>query len=230
MNDHPRVFSHDEARRYYDWLGANLDTQSFYEAPPQRDLAAHLDLKSCRAVVEFGCGTGRFAAEILDSQLPVDARYLGIDISSTMVALAKKRLAKYGPRAEAKQSDGSPHIEAADASFERFICSYVLELLADEDMQALLAEAHRVLRPDGLLGIVVLTSGPTSLSRTVSTIWRGLHSLSPWIVGGCRPIELTPRLLPSEWIIEYRRVSAPLGVPSEVVVARRLSNSQATIQ
>ncbi|MBI1210000.1 MAG: methyltransferase domain-containing protein [Alphaproteobacteria bacterium] len=216
------VFTHTQAKRYYDWMGAKLDTQSFYEAPPQRDLAAHLSLKTCRAIVEFGCGTARFAAELLSGEVPPKATYLGIDVSATMVDLSRKRLAKFGDRASVKQSDGTPHIDAPDGAFDRFICSYVLELLTEDEIQAVLAEAHRVLEPGGLLGITVLTSGPTTASGAVSTIWSALHRLSPWIVGGCRPIELRPRIPLDAWRIVYRNCLTPVVVPSEIVVAQRL--------
>ena len=217
-----RLLSHSQAKRFYDRLGAKLDTQSFYELPALRELAKHLELNRCRAIVEFGCGTGRFAAELLENQLPPEAISLGVDISTTMAALATARLARYGRRAEVRKSDGMPHIDSMDTVFDRFICTYVLDLLTDDESRAVLREAHRVLVPGGMLGLVSLTNGPTAMSRIVSTIWSGLHRLSPWLVGGCRPIEIVDFISAAEWSIDYRKIVTPFGVPSEIVVARTL--------
>lgn len=216
------MLSHSEARRFYDRLGARLDTQAFYEAAPLRDLAAHLDLPDCRSLAEFGCGTGRLAAELLETQLSPEATYLGLDVSAVMVSLAKARLRRFGARAEVRQTEGSLRIDAADRSFDRLVSTYVLDLLADADIAALLAEAHRVLAPDGLLGLVSLTNGPTPFSRLVAAAWCGLHRLSPRLVGGCRPIAVAAHLANADWRLLYRNVVVAFGIPSEIVVARAL--------
>ena len=183
-----RLLSHDQAARFYDTLGAGLDTQAFYEDAALRELVAHLNMKDCRAILEFGCGTGRLASELFVTVLSPQATYVGLDVSHTMVALAKAHLERWSGRAGVRQCDGDPRIEATDGSFDRFICTYVLDLLSDSDIRAILGEAHRVLTPDGLLGIASLTNGYTPGSRLVSATWRGLHAISPWLVGGCRPI------------------------------------------
>ncbi len=226
--EHARFLSHGQAERFYDRFGAKLDTQSFYELPALRDLAKHLDLKTCRAVVEFGCGTGRFAAELLETSLPSQATYLGVDVSRIMVALTSRRLARYGRRAEVRKSDGAPKIDSPDGAFDRFICSYVLDLLPDDEIGTMLREAHRVLAPGGLVGLVSMTNGPTVTSRLVSTLWSKLHRISPWLVGGCRPVEIICFVASSEWKIDHRNIVTPFGVPSEIVVARKLPAPQSS--
>ncbi len=221
-----RLLSHGAAEHFYDRLGSRLDTQAFYESPALHELAEYLELGACRSVVEFGCGTGRFAAELLESYLPPDARYLGVDISGTMVAITRKRLAAYEQRTEVRQSNGTARIDSQAGDFDGFICSYVLDLLSEEDIRAVLSEAHRILKPGGLLGLVSFTNGPTTFSWIISTTWKGLHRLSPIIVGGCRPIELGPFLSIAEWKIEHRNVVTPFGIPSEIVVARKLPSSR----
>ncbi len=215
-----RVFSHAEAARFYDLLGAGLDTQAFYETAALHDLVAHLQLASCQSVVEFGIGTGRLAAELLSVHLPPDATYLGLDVSATMVSLATSRLRIFGERASVIRTDGTAHIDAADGTFDRFVCTFVLDLLSDSDIRAVVNEARRVLRPDGLLGLVSLTNGPSLLSRLVTMTWRGLHSISPWLVGGCRPITLPSFFSNKQWRIQYQNIIVKFGVPSEVIVVR----------
>ena len=220
-----RLLSHDQAARFYDTLGAGLDTQAFYEEVALRELVAHLNMKDCRVILEFGCGTGRLASKLFETVLSRQTRYVGLDISHTMVTLAKARLERWRGSAVVRQSDGDPRIEAADGSLDRFICTYVLDLLADDDIRAVLGEAHRVLTPDGLLGIAGLTNGYTPWSRLVSATWRGLHTISPWLVGGCRPIVIERYLTEPAWVIEYVSVISRFGVPSEIVVAKPLGRN-----
>lgn len=217
-----RFLSHEQARRFYDRLGAKLDTQAFYEDAVLHELVAHLGMADCRSVVEFGCGTGRLAEELLAAVLSPRATYLGLDVSSTMVTLASGRLKQWRDRAVIQQSDGTFHIETPEGHADRFICTYVLDLLSEGDIQAVVAEAHRVLASDGLLGLVSLTNGAKPLSRLVATAWQKLHALSPWIVGGCRPIVIERFLPEGAWKIEYSRVMSRFGIPSEIIVARRV--------
>lgn len=214
-----RVLSHDEARRFYDRFGVKQDSQGFYERQALAQLVEHLELERARAVVEFGCGTGHFAASLLRERLRPEATYLGLDVSATMVDLARGRLAPFGTRAQIRQTDGSPRVAAADASFDRFLSTYVLDLLSLEDIAALLAEAHRVLEPGGRLGLVGLTRGERGFARATSWIWERIHRLRPSLVGGCRPIDIR-RLLPrKDWNVRHRGVVAPFTITSEIVIA-----------
>ena len=220
-----RLLSSAQAERFYDRFGKKLDSQTFYEAPALNDLAAHLDLETCRAVLEFGCGTGRFAEELFETRLPPHAIYVGRDISKVMVGLAKDRLARFGPRARVEKSDGGARIDCPDDAFDRFICTFVLDLLSDADAHAVMREAHRVLTAGGLAGLVSLTAGKTPIARIITTVWNGLRAASPMLVGGCRPIEVL-RLVPaSDWKIEHQNVVTPFGIPCEIVVARKAGAS-----
>lgn len=216
------MLSHEEARAFYDRLGAGQDWSSrWFEDPATRDLVAHSDLETAGSVVEFGCGTGRFAENLLATRLPPEARYLALDQSQTMTELATARLARFGPRARVVQTDGSPKVGAPDASFARFFSNYVLDLLSPTDIRAVLGEAHRLLRPRGLLCLTSLSRGIGPVSRLFERGWRALHARHPAWVGGCRPVDLLPFLDESRWEIRHAKRLSPLGVPSQVVVARR---------
>ena len=217
-----RVLSHDEARRFYDRFGAKQDAQAFYERPALERLVAELRLREARAVVEFGCGTGRLAAELLGTHLSSECRYLGLDLSATMVGLARARVAPFGARAEIRQTEGAPRIEAPDGSFDRLLSTYVLDLLPEPEIRMLLDEAHRVLAPRGLLGVASLTHGGRGLPRAVSWLWGRVHRLRPALVGGCRAIALEAFLSERDWKVRHRSVVAPYAIPSEVVVAERI--------
>jgi ubiquinone/menaquinone biosynthesis C-methylase UbiE len=82
-----------------------------------------------KRVLEFGCGTGAFAASFLKSCLPPDCRYVGIDIAPQMVRLATARLKPWGERVTITLSEGSPRLHEPDDTFDHFVSNYVLDLL-----------------------------------------------------------------------------------------------------
>ena len=63
--------------------------------------------------------------------------------------------------------------------FDRFLATYVLDLLSEEDIRTLLSEAHRMLSAKGLLGIVSLTHGFTAAVRLVARAWMTIYALRP---------------------------------------------------
>ena len=66
----PQILSHEQAKRFYDRMGAKQDTQCFYERPALVDLVANLELAGAERLIEFGCGTGRFVEELFVRYLP----------------------------------------------------------------------------------------------------------------------------------------------------------------
>jgi len=214
------MLSHEQARKFYDRFGSGQDRQGFYEDAAVADLIAHAGLPRAGSVIEFGCGTGRFAEILLARHLPSDARYLGLDISATMTALATERLAKFDARARVLQTDGTMRLNAPSASFDRFFSAYVLDLLAEDDIRSLIDEAYRVLAPGGLLGLISLTHGFTAPSRFIARVWTAIHRVRPMLVGGCRPLSLES-FVKGSWDIRHVHRVTGFGVPSEVLLAEK---------
>jgi ubiquinone/menaquinone biosynthesis C-methylase UbiE len=210
------------SRRFYDRFGRWQDAQRFYEDPAIHRLVQAATLERAESVFELGCGTGRLAAELLTSILPSTARYLGVDVSSTMVALSTARIGPWSERATVQLLD-PPAVELPGASgaYDRFVATYVFDLLSVDDARALVAEAGRLLAPDGLLAVVSLTRGTTPVSRIVAAGWKAVAARWPTLVGGCRPIELRQLVEGARWHVEHAEVIVRWGVPSEVLVARR---------
>lgn len=221
-----RTLSKEKAKAFYDRFGAKQDWQAFYEDPATADLIAHAEFGEARRVFEFGCGTGRFAERLLDSHLPATCTYEAVDISATMFKLARSRLARFGDRARVRLVSGEMIVDAGDAAFDRFVSIYVLDLQSADDIRALIAEAHRVLTPRGLLCLVSLTHGRAGFARLVTWAWKGIYALRPGLLGGCRPIELRDYLPPSDWRLRHHNVVSSFGMSSEVVVAARRPDSK----
>ena len=216
-----RVLSREEARAFYDRFGSKQDLQRFYEDPAIDVLKAAACFEEARAVVEFGCGTGRLARQLLEHSLPTEATYLGLDVSATMVGLAREKLARWTRRANVIHTDGAPKIPAPAAAFDRFVSAYVLDLLAAQDILALLVEARRVLSPTGRICLASLTLGQGVLSRGIGRLWVGLHALRPQLVGGCRPLRLLD-YVGAAWKIVHREIVCTFGICTEVLVATPL--------
>lgn len=216
-----RTLTRDEARDFYDRFGRRQDAQAAYEDVALDALVAHARFDGARAVFEFGCGTGRFARRLLDSHLPATATYAGVDLSATMIGLARQRLAPFGDRATATLSDGSPRQDAAGASVDRFVSTYVLDLLPEAEIRAVVDEAHRLLAPGGLLAVTGLTRGATPVSRLVTALWRFVHRLRPRLVGGCRPIVARDFLDDARWEVVHHGSVVARGLTSEVLVAEK---------
>jgi len=77
------VLSHEEAKAFYDRFGRKQDLQRIYEDPA-------------------------IEALLLEELLPDDPKYLGLDISQTMIDLAQGRVAPWADRARVQRTDGSP--------------------------------------------------------------------------------------------------------------------------
>ncbi|HEX2042857.1 MAG TPA: methyltransferase domain-containing protein [Acidimicrobiales bacterium] len=215
------AISPERARRLYDRIGRFQDRQSFYEDPAIDALLEAGAFEAARSLVELGCGTGRLAARLLGGHLAPDTRYLGLDVSPRMVALARDRVAPWADRAVVRLADGSWPLPVADAGADRFLATYLLDLLSTTDTAAALAEAHRVLEPGGRLCVSGLTHGATPAARVLERLWFGVWRRWPAALGGCRPVAIAGALDRNKWAVQHHQVVTAWGLSSEVLVAVR---------
>ena len=138
-----------------------------------------------------------------------------------MINLATQRLAPCAERAKVFRSNGSIRFPLSDHSVDHVISNYVLDLLSEEDILLVFAEAHRVLTAGGKLCLVSLREGVTFPSKIVSLIWMTLFRIRASLVGGCRPIRLESYFDQELWQLEYQNVLTPFEVPSEVFISTK---------
>lgn len=215
---HGRVFAPEDAKRFYDRFGAMQDRQ-FYERAPLAELVSHAGFERASSIFELGCGTGKLAARLLAGRLPAQAHYIGIDISTTMVEIAGQRLKPWIGRATVEQRDGTKGLPYVDGQFDRFIATYVFDLLPLPSIHSLLADAHRLLTHNGKLCVVTSAEGTGPVSRALNRIWKAVYERRPGLVGGCRPLQLSRLLDKTKWQIEYIQNLSSWGISSEIVIA-----------
>lgn len=102
-----------------------------------------------RKVLDFGCGNGTIL--FLLSQMGVECLY-GIDLSEDAVLCAVKRSGKAGFGEFHFTEGGVEALEKLDEkSFDAIVMSNIIDNLYPDDAVKVLAEAERVLRPEGKL-------------------------------------------------------------------------------
>lgn len=143
----------DDYAPFYDW--ENARTLGRRDVPFWRRLA----LESSGPVLELGCGTGRVTFPLARA----GARVIGIDRSSAMLAVARRRRRRLRRPGAVQLVRGD--IRALPFESQRFplvIAPYgILQSLLDEnDLRAALASAHRVLAPGGRFGLELVADLP----------------------------------------------------------------------
>ncbi|WP_134670408.1 MULTISPECIES: class I SAM-dependent methyltransferase [unclassified Amycolatopsis] len=94
-------------------------------------------------VLEVAVGTGRNLP-----LYPPDVRLTGIDLSPSMLDLARRRAAETGREATLTEADAQS-LPFPDSTFDTVVCT--LGLCGVTDERGAIAEMHRVLRPGGRL-------------------------------------------------------------------------------
>ncbi len=212
----PRRLSHADVETFYDAFGARQDGAGYYEDVTLAELTRFANFEAATSIVEFGCGTGRFAEEMLHLN---NALYWGCDISSTMIDLSQKKLSHFGERVTLMKSSGEVTLPLQDESCDRFVSNYVLDILSADEIESVLREARRVLKPNGLLCLTGLTHGKGLFSKAWTAFWNLRFDLNSKWVGGCRPVALTEFL--DGWESIHHNVVTVGGISSEVVVGKK---------
>lgn len=217
-----RTPTRQQLRRHYERHVARQDRQGWYEDAALERLMNAGRFGAANVIVEAGCGTGRFAEWLFAGPLNSDTSYCGVDISAGMLRRAGERLGNYGPLLSLIQGDATNGLPFRECCCDRVVAAYLIDLLDDDEARTLIADAHRILKPDGLICLASLTrNAPGALAGMIAKSWSAVQMLAPLRVGGCRPVCLEPLLTPNQWTIEYRQTVAPRGVASEIVVARK---------
>jgi hypothetical protein len=72
------------------------------------------------------------------------------------------------------------------------------------------------------LCLISLTPGFTFLSRITTWLWKEVFRFRPGLLGGCRPVRLLDCVSKNVWQVVHHNSVVTFGIPSQVVVARKL--------
>jgi ubiquinone/menaquinone biosynthesis C-methylase UbiE len=112
-----------------------------------RSYLAEIEFPDDAKVLEVGCGTGPVCRAL--SSIPNVAEVIGVDPSDRLLSKAKELSTEHG-NVRYQEGDGKA-LEFSDASFDVVILHTILTHVPGPDV--ILSEAHRVLKPNGSLGV-----------------------------------------------------------------------------
>lgn len=139
--------SHDAVRRSYDAVAESYQAAiggELAHKPLDRALLAAVveEAGAGSAVADVGCGPGHVTASLA----ALGANPVGIDISSSMIAVARRE----HPGLEFREGD-LVSLPASDGEFAAAVALYSVIHLGPDELGHGFAELHRTLRSSGLL-------------------------------------------------------------------------------
>lgn len=171
------------------WVGGYVD----YEWEHLRlVLAAYAIDPACRSALEFGCNYG--ASGIVLSRL--GAQVTGVDVDHDNVRLANANVLMNGVEGsmEALHVPDTRTMPFADHVFDLVIANSVLEYVSPDQLDAVMAEIHRVMQPGGQMLVLGTASRlaprevhshrwlvnylPRAIDRVAGKDWQ--RGLKPW--------------------------------------------------
>lgn len=176
----------------------------------------HLSIGKGETVLEIGFGTGHCLKQIAESVGPKGKTY-GIDISTGMMEITKKRLEKADLEDRVKLFCGdAASLPFDDSTFNAVFMSFTLELFDTPEIPMVLEQIKRVLKPDGRLAVVGISkeNGESIFLR----LYEWTHNKWPKYVD-CRPIYVGQSLIDAGYQIKSKEKVKIFRLPAEIIVA-----------
>lgn len=198
----------------YDRLGPYYDLLTASERPYRRLAADLLELQAGETLLEIGCGTGQSLLE-LAQHADGAARLVGLDLSRSMLVAAQHNLRQAEETAVALLRGNGLALPLSTGCCDAAFLSFTLELFDLHEQHRLLGELRRVLKEDGRLALVTLS---THVETPVSSLYWSLHELFPGVVD-CRPIDAPALLAAAGFSITRLEQRSLFGLPLAILLA-----------
>lgn len=209
--------SREEAKRLYDRISRVYDllTGVFERKYAERALK-RLSIEEGEIVLEIGFGSGHCLMRIAQS-VGQTGKVYGIDISSGMLEVAKRKLRKTGLTGKAELYCGdAANLPYHDHAFDAVFSSFTMELFDTPEIPKVLGEIRRVLKPGGRLGVI--STSKENGKSIVLRIYEWAHRKWPRYVD-CRPIYVERSLMDAGYEIKSKEKVRLMGLPLEIVIA-----------
>ncbi|MDR2977539.1 MAG: class I SAM-dependent methyltransferase [Streptococcaceae bacterium] len=186
-----------ESSQYYDNIAGNFDHSwdGFLSSFFKRFIVKQLEIPRGAEVLDVGCANGKLL-KMLSQAAKRPIRGAGLDISEKMTIVAQALHPEFKFVAGSAQE-----MPFADQSFDIVICSASFHHFADP--AAFLAEAARVLKPNGKLVIAEIRI-PVVTHLYNRFITRNSHEGD---VQMYRPKELSQLFTENDWAIQRRKIA-----------------------
>jgi ubiquinone/menaquinone biosynthesis C-methylase UbiE len=205
--------NYDKISRFYDCFAGGFESH-------YRNISLEqLNIKGGETVLEIGFGTGHCLIQIAKS-VGKAGMVNGVEISSGMLEVTKKRLEKTGllDRVDLYCGDAikMPYNEH---KFDAVFMSFTLELFDTPEIPMILGEIKRVLKSQGRLGVVSMSreDGKSILFK----LYEWAHKKFP-NYADCRPIYVEQSLKEAGFEIKNKNKVKVLGLPLEIVIGQSL--------
>lgn len=212
----PVLRTKEEAKWVYDRISKLYDYLTEFERKYAEMALDRLSVQEGETVLEIGSGPGRCLKRIAEC-VGETGRAYGIDISTGMLEVTKRRLDKAGlaDRVELYCGDAAS-LPYSDSAFDAVFMSFTLELFDTPEIPKVLHEIKRVLKPRGRLGVASMSKG--NGSSILLRLYEWIHRKWPKYVD-CRPIYVEQSLKDTGYVIKSKEKVRLFGLPGEIVVA-----------
>lgn len=218
-----RPAHYDEQRRFFEDLANRYDRRWLRARWPRNQQlkaavigAALGDTLPVGPVVEIGCGTAQIAEELLDSNPQLE--YVGLDLSASMLEVARHRLQRFRGRVELREVAGPLSLEPG-----RYVAAYGVDVLHHvEEPPGVLRELSHGLRAHA--PIVLLETNPRFPIATVLALLQreerhllkiSVRNLHSWFeAAGLESVE-----------VSYGPLYTPPGPPALVPLLDRIDTA-----
>jgi len=209
----------DQAKASYDKMSPAYDYFAGIFERNYRNLALkRLNVARGETVLEVGFGTGHCLRQMAEA-VGEEGKVYGIDISSGMLAISRRRLERAGlwNRVELTCDDATK-MPYTDDKFDAVFTSFALELFDLPEIPQVLAEIRRVLKPNGRVGVVSMSKegGTSILVRS----YEWMHEKLPQYVD-CRPIYVEQSIKDAGFVIQHKERVSLLGLPGDIVIGTK---------
>lgn len=171
-------------------------------------------------VLEVAVGPGLTLLEILNR---VDKRNVvyGVDISPKMLQIAEQRANNAGFTNIALAKGNAHSLRFDDNTFDVLYNGYMLDLIPLDELQPIINEFKRILKPGGRLVLLNMSKEDGSTITFREKLYRWLPAkLVLYLAGGCRPV-LMEEYVKRAGFHDVKREYTDHFSPSEIVIARK---------
>ncbi len=190
------------------------DVWSFLtESRAMREALEFSDLEDGEDVLEVAVGTGRFFEKVVCKN-PHGVNE-GLDISPSMLKIARKRLRKY--RNVRLVKGDAYKLPFRKGTFDVVFNNFMLDLLPEEGQAKVLEEFKKVLKPRGRVVVATMTFGRSWFSK----VWDVIARKAPFLLTGCRPVDMEQMIEDAGFVVEKTLYVSQNTFPSLVISARK---------